>query len=452
MSTVLFHNARIVTEDGVVDGNILVENGKIAEITDRDVEAANRVDCGGKYLFPGVIDTHVHFREPSPNEQEDFASGTMSAAAGGVTCVIEHPLDVPPVLDAESFEGKAKAIEKKAYIDYGLWGGVTGHNLDKLTELRDKGVFAYKAFMCASDPLFPMVSDGELLEAMKKIADMGGMIGLHAENDGIISYNKTHYSAAEWTNGTHGKMRPVVAELEAVGRAILLANATGAKLHILHMGIWEGAELVKKAKKDGIDVTAETCPHYLCLNEGLFEKKGADAKCCPPLRDEAHMRKLWDYVLDGTIDMIVSDHSPYTPEEKARGRENMLLAPPGITGVQTGLQVMLSEACGRRGMPLTQLSMLMSTNAAKRFGLYGTKGAIRAGFDADFALVDMEKSWVINSSDLYYKNKNSAFAGYEGTGKAVATYVRGKCVWSEKEGFIQGAGFGRLLKHFHKTT
>lgn len=446
MESVLFRNAKVVREDGVSQENVYVEDGRIVNIGKLHSCADKEIDCCGKLLMPGAIDTHVHFREPSPNEREDFASGTRSAAAGGVSCVIEHPLDVPPVLDGASCDNKKKVIAPKAYIDYGLWGGVTGKNLDRLSELQEKGVFAYKAFLCASDPLFPMVRDGELLEAMKQIAKLEGIIGLHAENDAMITYYRELQKHNTWEITTHSKMRPVLSELEAIHRALFFAEQTGVKLHILHMGIYEGAVLVKEARKNGVDVTAETCPHYLCLTEQIFEKKGADAKCCPPLRDREHMQRLWEYVFDGTIDMIVSDHSPYTVEEKAAGAQDMLLAPPGITGVQTGLQIMLSEACHKRGMSVEKLSALMSTNAAKRFGLYGRKGAIREGFDADFALVDFERRWKIQKKELYYKNKNSAFADMEGTGKPVATFVRGKCVWNERDGFLQGAGYGHYFK------
>ncbi len=443
-----FTNARIVTEDEVIQGCLGVEDGKITSVREGPApQGVPVVDCGGKVLLPGCIDTHVHFREPSPNAQEDFATGTMSAAAGGITCVVEHPLDVPPVLDGASYDGKLAAITPKAYIDYGLWGGLTEKNLASLGELEEKGVLGYKAFLCASDPLFPMIGDGALLEAMKIIAGMGGIVGLHAENNGIITYNREHRSPdAPWLPTTHSEMRPVVAEAEAVNRAILFAEATGVRLHILHMGIYEGAAIIKAAKERGVHVTAETCPHYLALSEDIFAQHGPDAKCCPPLRDRAHADKLWESVFDGTIDFIVSDHSPYTAEEKARGYQDMLLAPPGITGVQSGLQVMLSEGCHKRGMSLVQLARLMSTNAAKLFGIYGQKGAIREGFDADLTLVDMDLDWTITKEELFYKNKNSAFVGFKGKGKAVATYVRGECVYSLADGFRKGPGYGKLIK------
>lgn len=443
-----FTNAQVVTEDGVLEGCVAVEDGKITVVREGPApQGAPALDCGGKVLLPGCIDTHVHFREPSPNAQEDFATGTMSAAAGGITCVVEHPLDVPPVLDGISYDGKLAAIAPKAYIDYGLWGGLTEKNLGSLGELEDRGVLGYKAFLCASDPLFPMIGDGALLEAMKIIAGMGGIVGLHAENNGIITYNREHRRSGEpWLPSTHSEMRPVVAEVEAISRAILFAEDAGVRLHILHMGVWEGAQVVKAAKARGVRVTAETCPHYLALNEDLFIQHGPDAKCCPPLRDHSHAEKLWESVFDGTIDFIVSDHSPYTEEEKARGVRDMMLAPPGITGVQTGLQVMLSEGCHKRGLPLPHLARLMSTNAAKLFGIYGQKGAIREGFDADFTLVDMDREWVITRDELYYKNKNSAFVGFRGKGRPVASFVRGQCVYSLEDGFQQGPGYGKLIK------
>ena len=305
-------NAQLVLEDKVISGGMAVHEGVIQDIfTGEAPQAEQTIDCEGKILFPGCIDTHVHFREPSPNEQEDFSTGTRSAAAGGVTCVVDHPIDVPPVLDAASYEKKLDAIAPKAYIDYGLWGGLTEKNLDSLPELWKKGVMAYKAFLCASDPLYPMVRDGALLEAMRRLSRMGAMLGVHAENNDIITYYREHRDPQDpWLSTTHSSMRPVVAELEAISRVILFAEATGAKLHILHMGIHEGADLVREAKKRGVHVTAETCPHYLVLHEGYFEKFGPYAKCCPPLRDKEHAQQLWKSLFDGTIDLVVSDHSP----------------------------------------------------------------------------------------------------------------------------------------------
>jgi allantoinase len=441
-------NAHIIGDVGDFIGDLAIEDGTISALALPGTFRGHPgwLNLEGKLVLPGLIDPHCHFRDPNPLEEEDFETGTQSAAAGGITTVLEQPVDTPPTIDRPSLTLKKDSIAKKAYVDYGLWGGVVPGNRDKIDELHQEGVFAFKGFLCSSDPVFPMIDDGELLLSMEEIRRLNQIIALHCENQGIIdAYQERLSQHSSVSPLDHCLFRPEIAELEAIHRALLLAMTIGVKIHILHMSIPSGAETVKRARKEYPSITVETCPHYLILNQSIMETKGPYAKCNPPLRSHQEVENLWRYVFDGTIDCVVSDHSPYTTEAKDKGWNDIRKSPPGINGLQLSLPLMLTEGVVRRKLPMEKLVSLMSTCPAKIFGLYPRKGSLRPGSDADLVVIDPEKAWQLRKEDLYTKNKWTPFDGTMLTGKVEMTIVRGKIVYQDGE-FPQGPGYGRLLK------
>lgn len=440
-------NGLVVTEnfEGVLD--IAINHGKIIALgyLSNSFSAAERIDAKGLVVFPGLVDPHVHFREPGPNEEEDFLTGSRAAAAGGVTTVLEQPVDTPPTTTLERFNEKIQLGKERSYVDFGLWAGVVPGNLEDLQDLKDAGAWAFKAFICGSDPLYPMVDDGVLLSAMNEISRLDQMIAIHAENDAIINAYNERLNAAESVKPIeHVRSRPLIAELEAIQRCVLFAGETGARLHILHLSAGPGAELIAEARKKGVRVTVESCPHYLVLDETALEKYGPYAKCNPPLRDMHNQEILWQAILEGKIDCLVSDHSPYTTEDKVKGLEDIRKAAPGINGLELGLPLMIDHGVNTGRLSLSRLAQLMAVNPAKLFGLYPEKGSIQVGGDADLLLIDLNKKWVVDASRLETKNKWSPFDGWEITGKVLKTMVRGKTVYENGE-YPQGPGFGNFL-------
>ncbi|MCI1858898.1 MAG: allantoinase AllB [Sporolactobacillus sp.] len=454
MFDLIIKDTKLITPEREFAGSIAVQNGKIAAILPADThQAARQTMNGHDYLtFPGVIDSHVHFNDPGFLWREDFTHATKAAAAGGVTTVVDMPLqNVPALTDKQIFYNKYKKIKDKAYIDYAFWGGMINDNLDKITELNDCGVVAFKTFIAPVSSDYTSLDYGRIRRGLSIIKTFDGLAGFHCEDYGIISYytdlaeQTGHLSRADYLAA-----RPVVAELIAVNTIIELSRESGTRVHICHVSHPAVAETIKRAKEQGVRVTAETCPHYLVFNENDFLQKGMFYKCAPPLRSQEASQKLWDYVKDGTLDLIVSDHSPCADEEKSEA-DGAFKPWGGISGVQTGFQVMFHEIVSKRHWPATLIARVMAANAAKIFGMSGKKGELVPGFDADFVLVDPEKEWEITSERLKYLNKSSAFVGYKGKGLPICTILRGHII--AKNGEIIGkAGTGKLLKRENHSS
>ncbi len=437
----------LVTEHGPQGLDLGVHEGRVVALAERGAlpPAEEVVSAVGKVVLPGLVDPHVHLREPGPLAEEDFATGTMAAAAGGITTVLEQPVDTPPTATAALFAKKRAIVAPKSYADFGLWGALIPDNLEEIPGLADAGAVAFKAFLCGSDPVYPMVDDGTLLEGMRRIAQTGLLLALHCENQSIIDAATRSLTPEQRAEPiSHGRCRPPISELEAVQRAILLARDAGARLHILHLGLAQGARLVEQAKRAGQAVTVETCPHYLVLSEDALRAAGPYAKCNPPLRSADQVSALWDTVASGMIDCIVSDHSPYTTEDKNKGFSDIGRAPGGINALELGLSLMLSEGLHRNRISLTEIARLMATNPAKIFGLYPKKGTLAPGADADLAIVDLDREWTVAGEHLYTKNKWTPFEGKRLRGKVSQTLVRGKTVYVEGQ-FPAGPGYGRDL-------
>lgn len=438
----IIRNGTVVTSEGERLTDVAVAGGKIVAFTGG--AAREEIDATGLHVFPGVMDSHVHFNEPGRADWEGIATGSRALAAGGGTVFFDMPLNAhPPTCDAESFHLKRAAAEKHSLTDFALWGGLVPGNLDKLAELAACGVIGFKAFMTDSGiEDFPCVDHPQLREGMKIAAQLGKLVAVHAESEAITSrLSASAIMANKTTIRDYLDSRPIYAEVEAIHRAIQMANDTKCALHIVHVSSGAGVALIASAQNQGVDVTCETCPHYLVMTEADLERIGALAKCAPPLRTPSAQAVLWRYVESGHVNTVGSDHSPSPPDMKLD--PNFFKVWGGISGVQHTLPLLLTAGHGQRGLALTRIADLVSTNVARRF-LIPNKGEIAAGFDADFALVDLKKSFTVAKSDLFYRHPHSPYVGRALTGRVVQTILRGKTIF--KDGKITGTSRGQLIK------
>lgn len=454
MYDVLVKNGKIVTAEAVYEGNIAICGGKIAAIlaVGDEPEAAKVIDAAGKYVFPGAIDTHAHLNDPGYEWREDYEHGTAAAAVGGYTTIVDMPLQNEPAMcTAAAFDAKVAKVDPNAYTDYCFWGGLIEKNFGDLKDLDEKGVVAFKSFIGPVSPDYSSLSYGQAYEAMQRIAEFGGRAGFHCEDFSTIKWQEKRMKEAgrlDWAGFLES--RPVIAEMLATVDIIEIAKATGCKAHICHVSHPDVAQKIKEAQQEGYDITAETCTHYLSMTEDDVIKNGPLFKCAPPLRSQADVDKMWEYVADGTFAGIASDHSPCSYDEKfneilGQKIENVFDVWGGISGIQSGFQVSFYEGCVKRGICPTVLANAMAKLPAKAFGIYGKKGDIQVGFDADLVVLDPEKEWEITEESLLYVNKISAFVGMKGKGIPVATLVRGNLV--AEDGKIVGEkGVGELVK------
>lgn len=443
---VLVRGGIVVTAEGVAPGDIAIGEGRIV-VCAPEIEgtAAEEIDARGLHVFPGVIDAHVHFNEPGRAQWEGFATGTRALAAGGATAYIEMPLNAhPPTVEAASFDLKLEAARASSLVDFAFWGGLVPGNIEQMDELAERGVVGFKAFLSNSGiEDFQAVDDLTLYEGMRRAGKLGRIVAVHAENDGITSA-LAQRARQEGRSGVRDYLasRPAVAELEAIARAILFAQETGCALHIVHVSTGRGVALVAEARQRGVDVTCETCPHYLALTEDDVNRLGAIAKCAPPVRSVAEQTALWDAVCAGTVPIVASDHSPAPPEMKTA--TDFFAVWGGISGCQTLLRVLLTDGWEQRHVPLATLANVTGANVADRFGLAPGKGRIAPGADADLALVDLSRSDVLHSSDLLYRHQHSPFVGRRLRGHIARTLLRGTTI--VRDGAIVSSPHGLLLR------
>lgn len=448
-------NALIIEEHGIWRGCIGVREGKIAAhfADESECEADTIIDAGGRPVLPGLVDAHVHFNDPGRAEWEGFPCGSMGAAAGGVTTIIDMPLNNhPAVVDGTTLAAKRAAVHRQSVIDYCFWGGLVTDNVAHLAEQDVAGAVAYKAFMSNSGiDDFPAVTDGVLLEGLRHAAGIGKLVGVHAESEALTGHFTAQMRAAGRTDRRAWlESRPSFTEEEAINRALLLARKAKARLHIVHVSTAEGVDVVTAARQQGQSATCETCPHYLTLDEEDFITIGPTAKCAPPLRSRTTVEALWERVLAGQVDLIASDHSPCPTADKARGEHDIWSAWGGITGVQTMLPLILHEGVYRRSMSLSLVVRLMAANPARLFGLYPTKGTLQLGADADFVIIDPDLEWTIDASALFARHKHTPFAGRRLRGQVRTTVLRGQVVYHDGE--IRAApGYGQLLTRFKNS-
>jgi len=439
----LIKNGWVVTPDATLRAGVAIHGEQIVAIGNEESlpSAARVIDAEGLHVLPGVIDSHVHLREPGYTYKEDFATGTMAAACGGVTLVLDMPNTMPPTATREALEQKKRLAAEKAYVDYGIYGLLEQENLDQLLPLIEGGVIGFKCYMGETVGQIPAPDDGVLLEALKLTGGRGYRVAVHAENNAVMQHLIRRFKAEGRTDPlAHVDSRPEICAIEAVSRAIHLAEWARAKLHICHEGCKEVLPIIQAAKARGVDVTCETAPHYLFLAAEEMERLGNLMKMNPPVRYRGHQEALWDGLKRGIIDMIATDHSPHAPEEKQR--KNVWEAISGFPGVETALPLMLTEL-NRGRFTLNDYARWAAENPARAWGLYPKKGAVMVGADADLVLVDLQQESVIRAEALHSKSKVTPFDGFKVKGLPVMTIVRGKIVM--EDGKVVGTpGWGRL--------
>jgi dihydroorotase len=401
----------------------------------------------GLYLLPGAIDSHVHFRDPGYPHKETWKTGSAAAACGGVTTVFEMPNTNPPTSTLAALRLKQKAAES-SYVDFGIHGLLGDDTVDLLDELLEGGVTSFKAFVGNTFGNLPAPTDGALLEGFEKLAPLGIRTVVHAENSSILLRRQQRLQEAGRRDAlAHLAARPAVAEIEAIGRVLTLAEWTGARVHIAHHSAADSLFLIRDAKRRGVDVTVETCPQYLLLNTDHAARLGGIMRLNPPIREARHNQPLWEALLDGTIDMIATDHAPHAPEEKTRA--NIWDCDCGFPGVETQMPLMLTEV-NRGRARLMDYVRWSAVNPAKAWGLYGTKGVIAPGAHADIAFVDLERSGVLSQGRLQSISKISPWHGRSVQGYPLHTLLRGRFVMRDGKLVTDAAGWGRTVKNVQR--
>lgn len=414
--------------------DIAVKNGEIVKIESFiDDEGEYIIDGKGKVILPGVIDTHVHLNEPGNVEWEGIETGSKMLAAGGVTLYFDMPLNSnPPTIDVTSLQLKESLSKEKSIIEYRFWGGLVPENLSELEKLSERGVIGFKAFISNSGfPPFNSVNSMALLLGMEKISKLGKVLALHAESDEMTSLlaNKK-IKERKTTPKDYCETRPIIAEVEAVQRALAYAEITGCPLHFVHISSPEAVTIINEAKTKGLDVTVETCGHYLLFNETAFETHGVYAKCAPPLRPPAVQQQLIELLKNGEIDFVSSDHSPCSPHLKDLSTHSFFEAWGGINGGQFTLLSVLQLA-KEQGMSLMDVAKLTASAPAARFDLV-KKGSLVVGNDADFVIVE-EIPFVVEKENIYAKHKASIYENYRFSYTIEQTYCKGKKVFDRHE-------------------
>ncbi|MFF2146514.1 allantoinase AllB [Kitasatospora sp. NPDC058190] len=436
----VIRSRRAVLPDGERPADVLIRDGKIEQVAaygSLTIGDSQLVDLGETALLPGLVDTHVHVNEPGRTEWEGFATATRAAAAGGVTTIIDMPLNsIPPTTTVEGLAAKRKTAEGQAWVDLGFWGGAVPGNVPDLEPLHREGVFGFKSFLAPSGvDEFPHVEGADLEAALAEQARIGALAIIHAEDPGVLA-------AAPQQPGVHYRdflaSRPADAETAAVAHLLETARRTGARVHILHVSSAAVLPLLRRAREDGVRVTAETCPHYLTLAAEQVPDGDTAFKCCPPIRDESNRDALWEALGRGEFIAVVSDHSPSTPDLKLLpeygGSGDFAAAWGGIASLQLGLPAVWTEA-RRRGHTLADVVRWMSAGPAELVGLTGTKGAIAVGCDADLVAFDPDGEFAVHAGELHHRNPVTPYAGRTLTGVVRTTWLRGRAVDTGAEPF-----------------
>ena len=440
---------RVMTTAGELAREIGVRDGRVVAIEPlgHGLGGARVLDLADdEVLLPGLVDTHVHVNEPGRTEWEGFASATRAAAAGGVTTIVDMPLNsIPPTVDTAALEVKRAAAAGQAFVDVGFWGGAVPGNAGDLRGLHDEGVFGFKCFLLHSGvDEFPPLDADEMERDMAELATFDAVMIVHAEDSRAID----HAPPASGTRyASFLASRPRGAENLAIAEVIERARWTGARAHVLHVSSSDALPMLATARRDGVRITAETCPHYLTLTAEEIGDGATTHKCCPPIREAPNRELLWEGLLEGTIDCIVSDHSPSTAELKlldgaGASRGDFGLAWGGVSSLQLGLSLVWTEA-RRRGIGLERVVEWMATRPAELVRLTG-KGRIAPGHDADFAVFAPDQRYVVDAARLHHKNPVTAYAGRALDGTVRRTFLAGTEIHGPA---VSGAApHGRLLR------
>ena len=441
----VIRGGRIVSPDRIVEASVAIAGECIVAVGHDDVmpPATHEMRADGLFLLPGAIDSHVHFRDPGYPHKETWQSGSAAAACGGVTTVFDMPNTNPPTGTREALAMKLKAAER-SYCDFGIHALLGDDTVDHLDDLLEGGATSFKAFVGNTFGNLPAPSDGALLEGFEKLAPLGIRTVVHAENSSIMARRqKVLQDAGRIDAQAHLDARPAVAEIEAIGRVLTLAEWTGARVHIAHHSAADSLYLLRAAKARGVDVTVETCPQYLLLNTDDILRLGGILRVNPPVREPRHNQPLWDALMDGTIDMIATDHAPHTPEEKTR--ESIWACDCGFPGVETQMPLMLTQVNLQRATLMDYVKW-SAVAPAKAWGLYGTKGVIAAGAHADIVFVDMGKTGTLSQGRLQTLSRISPWHGRAVQGYPMHTLLRGRFVMQHGKLVEEAITHGRSVK------
>ncbi|HEY5837355.1 allantoinase AllB [Streptomyces sp.] len=441
----VLRSTRVVTPEGERPASVAVSGGKISAVRAYDAavpDGARLTDLGDDVLLPGLVDTHVHINDPGRTEWEGFATATAAAAAGGITTLIDMPLNsIPPTTSTGHLDIKRETARGRVHTDTGFWGGAVPGNAKDLRPLHDAGVFGFKCFLLHSGvDEFPQLSPAELEEAIAELTRFDGLLIVHAEDPGLIdgAPQKQGPKYADFLAS-----RPPAAEDTAIAGLIALAERYRARIHILHLSSASALPLIAEARREGVRITVETCPHFLTLTAEEVPDGATEFKCCPPIREAANQDVLWQALADGTIDCVVSDHSPSTIDLKRKDTGDFAAAWGGISSLQLGLSAVWTEA-RRRGHSVTDVVRWMSAEPARLAGLGAVKGAIAEGYDADFAVLAPEETFTVDPARLHHRNPITAYAGRTLHGVVRATWLRGRLV--AENGSVTAEPAGRLIE------
>ena len=442
---------RVVTEHGILPASVHVTRGFISSISIfEDVpEGAELVEAFDSIVMPGLVDTHVHVNEPGRTEWEGFKTATRAAAAGGVTTIVDMPLNsIPATTTREAFEAKLEAATGKLYVNTAFWGGVVPGNTREIAKLWEAGVVGFKCFLIHSGvDEFPNVTEGDLREAMPELSRLGALLIVHAEVPGPVdACCESPGSAPANSYETFLRSRPREAENEAVALMIRLCRETGCRVHIVHHSSADALTILRNAKRFGLPITAETCPHYLHFTAEEIPDGATEFKCCPPIRERENREQLWEALRDGTIDFVVSDHSPCPPEMKLREQGDFMSAWGGISSLQLRLPIMWTEA-SVRGFTIEDLIRWLCYEPARQVGLQGLKGSIKEGADADIVIWNPEREFKVEPSMLHHRHKLTPYNGEVLRGVVEKTFLRGQMVYDGGEIFPIPLGRAILRKN-----
>lgn len=452
---ILFKNVRIPsgkknetkTVDFFVEDGAFVEIGKSIQSV-RDCEIA---DLGNLLTMPGGIDPHVHFDTPGFEEREDFDSGSAFSAMGGITTVIDMPCtSIPPVTSIKNLENKLKTISGRSYTDFALWGGVSGNCFHEenwqqnMNELWGAGVVGFKTYSLSGMDTFTHLLPGELEKVIEHAGKIRALIGHHAEcAEIVIPLTEKIMSEGKNDSKAYFSSRPKIAEVEAIKRIAKFAEKYGSAIHIVHVSSGKSAAIIRKARLESVDISGETCPHYLAFTIEDFIEKGSILKTAPFVKTKKDSNKLWKSLKDGALSFVASDHAACPIEQKQTG--SIWTDYGGISGTGTVIPYLYSEGYRRNKISLSKLVEITSKNAAKRFGFYPVKGAFMKGSDADFVCIDENDTTVVRGSDFPSKGKFTPFEGSGFKGKIKKTFLRSNLIYSDESGLSSGK-IGRFLK------
>ena len=438
-------SSRVITPDGELAADIIIDNGTVVALADSNGDCDR--DFGDIALMPGVVDTHVHINEPGRTEWDGFVTGTRAAAAGGVTTIIDMPLNsIPATTSQAALKEKVEAARGRIHVDVGFWGGVVPGNRTQLPEMVDAGVFGFKCFMINSGvPEFDWVQPDDLRRVGTMMRKLEVPLLAHAEWPFVIEEASMvdEVALGDATDyGVYLRSRPPEAELDAIEYLIDFVREFGCRVHIVHLATAAALEAIDAAKNEGMPITVETCPHYLTFSARQIGKGQTQYKCAPPIRDAVEREGLWDGLRNGTIDMVVSDHSPCPPVLKQLESGDFLAAWGGIASLQLGLCATWTGAA-TRGFKLNDVAKWMCRAPAELAGMPSRKGAIAVGYDADIVAFDPDAITAVDATKLEHRHKVTPYDGMELRGRVHATYVRGQLVYDQGE-FSEPAG--RLLR------